>query len=373
MMRSIPEMLRRRFLAGCALSPVGFLAGQQATATSSSQPVALAPDQGGVVYWPAEDLRKAHATLAAAAAKGETKPGPLDLVTLPITRTHAYNFLCRYPNPSRPPRAEFHEGNSDVYFIVAGGAEIEIGGELVERAQVANKPGEYQGSSIKGGKSYRVKPGDILSIPPATAHLTRADPGGLSYMLLKVNVGMYPWSIVATQQNTTQPHVDVPRTPDQGGVVYWSAEDLKKAHAPLAAAAAKGETTPGPRDLVQLPITHTHAFNFLCRYPTARPSRVEYHEGNTDVYFMVAGSAEIVIGGDLVERQQVANMPGEYQGSSIRGGKSYRVKAGDILNIPPATAHWTHPDPGGLSYMLVKVNVGMYPWSIVATQQAAAR
>jgi hypothetical protein len=45
-----------------------------------------------------------------------------------------------------------------------------------------------------------VKPGDILSIPPATAHLTHADPGGLSYMLVKINVGMYPWSIVATQQ-----------------------------------------------------------------------------------------------------------------------------------------------------------------------------
>ena len=88
---------------------------------------------------------------------------------------------------------------------------------------------------------------------------------------------------------------------------------------------------------------------------------------------MVAGGADITVGGDLVERVQVANMPGEYQGSSIRGGKTYRVKPGDILSIPPATAHLTHPDPGGLSYMLVKVNVGMYPWSIVATQQSAPR
>jgi mannose-6-phosphate isomerase-like protein (cupin superfamily) len=100
---------------------------------------------------------------------------------------------------------------------------------------------------------------------------------------------------------------------------------------------------------------------------------VEYHEGNTDLYFMVAGGAEIIVGGELVERVQVANMPGEYQGSSIRGGKSYRVKPGDILSIPPATAHLTHADPGGLSYMLVKINVGMYPWSIVATQQIAPR
>jgi mannose-6-phosphate isomerase-like protein (cupin superfamily) len=336
--------------------------------------VALAPDEGGVVYWPADDLKKAHATLAATAAKGESKPGPRDLVELPITRTHAFNFLCRYPNPSRPARAEWHDGCSDVYFIVAGGANIVIGGELVERQAVANQPREYQGSSVQGGKSYRVKAGDVINIPPSTAHLTQPDPGGLSYMLVKVNVGMYPWSIVATQQNTTEPRMNVPLGPDQGGVVYWAAEDLKKAHASLAAAAAKGETKPGPRDVVQLPITHTHAFNFLCRYPNPnRAPRVEYHEGNTDLYFMVAGGAEIIVGGELVERVQVANMPGEYQGSSIRGGKSYRVKPGDILSIPPATAHLTHPDPGGLSYMLVKINVGMYPWSIVATQQIAPR
>jgi hypothetical protein len=120
---------------------------------------------------------------------------------LPITHTHAFNFLYRYNNPARPSRAEFHEGNTDIYFIEQGSAEIIVGGELVERVQVRNWPGEYQGSSIRGGKTYRVKPGDVLSIPPATAHITYADPGGLSYMLVKVNVGMYPWSIMATQQS----------------------------------------------------------------------------------------------------------------------------------------------------------------------------
>ncbi|MBZ5608915.1 MAG: hypothetical protein LAP38_11690 [Acidobacteriia bacterium] len=374
MMQSIPGMLRRKFLYGMALAPAGIATAQQGASGARSQPVGLAPDQGGVVYWNADDLKKAHAALAAAAAKGATTPGPRDLVELPITRTHAFNFLCRYPNPSRPPRAEWHEGCSDVYFIVAGGANITIGGELVDRQEVANEPGEYQGSAVKGGKSYRVKPGDVINIPPATAHLTEPDPGGLSYMLVKVNIGMYPWSMVATQQNTTEPRVNVPLGPDQGGTVYWAVEELKKAHATLAAAAAKGESNPGPRDLLQLPITHTHAFNFLYRYQNpARPSRAEYHEGNTDIYFIEAGGAEIQVGGELVERVQVRNWPGEYQGSSIRGAKSYRVKPGDILSIPPATAHLTEADPGGLSYMLVKVNVGMYPWSIVATQQSAPR
>ncbi len=372
-MRSI-GILRRKFLYGAAMAQAGIVSAQQNGARPRVQPVALAPDEGGVVYWSADDLKKAHAALAAAAAKGATAPSPFDLVQLPVTRTHAFNFLCRYPNPRRPARAEWHEGCSDVYFIVAGEADITIGGELVDRQEVAGEPGEFQGSAVRGGKRYRVRPGDVINIPPATAHLTEPDAGGLSYMLMKVNVGMYPWSIVATQQNTTEPRLNVPQAPDQGGVVHWPVEDLKKAHATLAAAAAKGEAKPGPRDLMPLPITHTHAFNFLYRYTNpARPSRAEYHEGNTDVYFIEQGGAEIIIGGDLVERVQVRNWPGEYQGSAIRGGKSYRVKAGDILSIPPATAHLTNADAGGLSYMLVKVNVGMYPWSIVALQQSTPR
>ena len=54
-------------------------------------------------------------------------------------------------------------------------------------------------------------------------------------------------------------------------------------------------------------------------------------------------------------------MPGEYQGSAIKGGHDYRVRTGDILQIPPATAHLTHPEAGGISYTLLKIYAGIYP------------
>ena len=36
--------------------------------------------------------------------------------------------------------------------------------------------------------------------------------------------------------------------------------------------------------------------------------------------------------------------------------------------MPPSTPHQSIPDPGGFSYMLVKVNTGVYPWSLIAAE-----
>ncbi|HYL34369.1 MAG TPA: hypothetical protein VEV17_00500 [Bryobacteraceae bacterium] len=374
MNQSIGGMLRRKFLYGCALAPAGFLEAQQNAAPAlpgRPQLVPIAPDKGRVVHWRADDLRKVHATLAAAAAsKGQMVPPVGDLVELPITHTHLFNFVGRFPVANVEPRAEFHEGVSDVYFIVAGGGTITVGGELESRVQVSNMPGEYQGSAVRGGRDYHVKAGDVLNIPPATAHLTHPEPGGLTYMLLKVNVGMYPWNIVAGAQSAAQ-RSRIPLAPDQGEVVHWQGDDLKKAHATLtAAAAAKNQIAPSPAGLVELPITHTHLFNFVCRYPVENPRPfAEFHEGCSDVYFIVGGGATLTIGGEVENPRQLANMPGEFQGSGVKGGRSYHVTAGDILDIPPATPHLANPDAGGVSYMLVKVNVGLYPWNMIAKQQ----
>ena len=58
-------------------------------------------------------------------------------------------------------------------------------------------------------------------------------------------------------------------------------------------------------------------------------------------------------------------VPGEYRGQPIVGGQTFKVKAGDWLVIPPDAPHQPKPDPGGFSYMIMKINVGMYPWNLV--------
>ena len=182
---------------------------------------------------------------------------------------------------------------------------------------------------------------------------------------------MSPAGSAAAQQTSpsgTPSWATIPLVPNQGKTVYWSIDDLKQAHTELAAKAANGEPLGSPRDLVELPITPTHAFNFLHRYPRNRPPRAEQHEGVTDFYIIVAGSGALVVGGEIEDRETVPNRPGKYRGQPITGGRTYRVKAGDMISIPPNTPHLSQPDPGGLTYMLVKINAGMYPWSLIATQ-----
>jgi hypothetical protein len=58
-------------------------------------------------------------------------------------------------------------------------------------------------------------------------------------------------------------------------------------------------------------------------------------------------------------------IPGKYRGQPIEGGQTFKVKAGDWLLIPPDTPRQPKPDTCGFSYMVMKLNVGVYPWSLV--------
>jgi hypothetical protein len=48
--------------------------------------------------------------------------------------------------------------------------------------------------------------------------------------------------------------------------------------------------------------------------------------------------------------------------ANVRAGP---LTAGDWLLIPPDTPHQPKPDPGGFSYFIMKINVGVYPWSLI--------
>jgi mannose-6-phosphate isomerase-like protein (cupin superfamily) len=199
------------FLAGYAVSPAGSLSGQapapNAAVPAQTPPLAgalppgdysrinIAPDQGEPTLFSGAALRKAHPELQARAKNGQVVANPRDLMPPLVTRTHWFTLLHRpaLPTASASPNAEQHEGASDIYFIVAGTGTVTVGGSI--DAKRTARPGEYQGA-IKGGKPFKVAAGDILNIPPNTPHATVPDTGGLTYVLMKVNVGMYPWSLI---------------------------------------------------------------------------------------------------------------------------------------------------------------------------------
>jgi mannose-6-phosphate isomerase-like protein (cupin superfamily) len=156
----------------------------------------LSPDQGEPTLFAGADLRKYHAELQARVQQGG--PGvivPNDMMRRTLTRTHSYTFLHRGGSSStQPANPEQHEGVTDVYFVVGGSGTVVVGGQIPNRRTV--RPGEYAGDPITGGQAFKLAAGDIFNIPPNTPHATMADAGGMTYVLMKVNVGLYPWSLV---------------------------------------------------------------------------------------------------------------------------------------------------------------------------------
>jgi len=183
---------------------------QTSTTPSDRRSVLLGQPAEGQ-YWAGADINKIHADrLASGVARG---PHPLSSGMQ--SRTHSINVLTRLYHEKPVPAAltgmmsefdngEIHDGVTDIYFIVAGGGRVSVGGELqnkVNRPIAEGSPirhlGEYVGQPVVGGRVFEVKPGDVLNIPPGTAHWARPDRNGLTYILLKVNVGVYPWSSIA--------------------------------------------------------------------------------------------------------------------------------------------------------------------------------
>jgi mannose-6-phosphate isomerase-like protein (cupin superfamily) len=154
--------------------------------------------------------------------------------------------------------------------------------------------------------------------------------------------------------------------PDQPAkAIYWSIEDLRKTHLELVKRAAAKENTNGVNDLIPMPFTRTHGMKLNHR-PHGMNAGAEEHAGVTDFYIVLGGSATVTVGGTIKDRRQNPAMPGEFNGPAITGGETYHLKAGDWFMIPPATPHLQVPGDEGFSYMMMKINVGLYPWSQIA-------
>jgi mannose-6-phosphate isomerase-like protein (cupin superfamily) len=82
--------------------------------------------------------------------------------------------------------------------------------------------------------------------------------------------------------------------------------------------------------------------------------RVELHKVKADVMVIQSGTATLVTGGEMVD--SVETGPNEMQGSSIKGGVSHTVGAGDVIEIPAGVPHQFFIAPGTqITYLVVKV------------------
>jgi uncharacterized protein GlcG (DUF336 family) len=83
------------------------------------------------------------------------------------------------------------------------------------------------------------------------------------------------------------------------------------------------------------------------------PGVVEVHTRDTDIIYMLEGSATLVTGGTLVDAKTIE--PEEIRGRESMGGETRVITTGDVVVIPNGTPHWFKEVKGPINYYVVKV------------------
>src|SRR6266511_2829116 len=94
------------------------------------------------------------------------------------------------------------------------------------------------------------------------------------------------------------------------------------------------------------------------------PDSVAEHDQVSEVYHIISGTATLVLGPDITNRQRRPatlrtvvefNGPGN-NGSEIRNGVAYELKPGDVVVIPAGTGHWFTRIDDHIDYLMVRID-----------------
>jgi glc operon protein GlcG len=79
----------------------------------------------------------------------------------------------------------------------------------------------------------------------------------------------------------------------------------------------------------------------------------EVHELDTDIIYVLDGTATFITGGKSIDPKMVAQ--NEYRGAGIDGGDTRQLTKGDVVIVPKGTPHWFKRVDGAFLYYVVKV------------------
>ena len=82
------------------------------------------------------------------------------------------------------------------------------------------------------------------------------------------------------------------------------------------------------------------------------PGQAEIHTLDTDVIYVVDGSATLVTGGKALDAKEIA--PNELRGTKIEGCEGHRITKGDVIIIPNGVPHQFTAVSGELHYFVCK-------------------
>ena len=98
--------------------------------------------------------------------------------------------------------------------------------------------------------------------------------------------------------------------------------------------------------------------------PETPPGVAAIHYKVTEIYHVTDGAATLVTGGTMVNAKErpadsvpvrLEDGPGS-SGTSIQGGVTQRIKAGDVVVIPAGTPHWFSRIEGSITYVVARVD-----------------
>ena len=83
------------------------------------------------------------------------------------------------------------------------------------------------------------------------------------------------------------------------------------------------------------------------------PGIAEIHTRDTDIIYVLEGSATFVTGGAAVDPKPIA--PEELRGKEIHDGQTHKLTKGDIIIVPNTIPHWFKEVSTPFNYYVVKV------------------
>ena len=138
--------------------------------------------------------------------------------------------------------------------------------------------------------------------------------------------------------------------PDKEGIAFWTAGELKSYERRLGP-----KMSPAKVAAEQLGKYGNHTVMIIHREGDGES---ELHENQNDVFVVQSGEGTLIVGGDMVGGHSTA--PGEVRGTSISGGVRRRLGPGDMVHIPPKTAHQVLVPAGRqITYVVVKVDAAV--------------
>jgi mannose-6-phosphate isomerase-like protein (cupin superfamily) len=139
----------------------------------------------------------------------------------------------------------------------------------------------------------------------------------------------------AAAQTATAP--PPPKAPAPGSpATYKSEKELLEV---LKKATARGGMTTSA-----VSITDQYSINVVHR---DKPAGAIAHAGNTELHYIIEGSATVVTGGKLVRGATAG-------AGTIDGGETRHVSKGDIVIVPENSAHWYKEIDGAITYLEVR-------------------